>query len=187
MLLDEAVQRLMDEAATQVGAGCIGQCRQLVELQDVARVDRIGIGEPGLDSRHAEAARTQADRRTGRGPRRGLALGRFVAQGGPGEPRRLGGWRQGVFQSEPAQQRPQPQQPARRHGGGAVHLRRAREKDLGRAQRLGEIVREKTDALLGRGQPDRLQHAPVEPGAGIRRLWPDALVETTENDDIGLL
>ena len=54
-------QHLMHEAATQALIGRSAERRQRFELQDAAGEDRVGIGNPALDFRHAHLARTKRD------------------------------------------------------------------------------------------------------------------------------
>src|SRR6478672_6171222 len=57
MLAREIVQRLMHDLAAQGRVWLSAERLQPLELENVAREDLIGIGDPFLDARHAQTAR----------------------------------------------------------------------------------------------------------------------------------
>ena len=125
--------------------------RRVVErpqLQDVARVDRVGIAPPGLDLRSPRAG-AGAPRAAGAAPARGNGRDRAASMAvAPRLRIRVGAER--ILEPDRAQHRVEPQQPARRHGRRALDARGARQRHFGRAERLREIMRGDADRALGR-------------------------------------
>ncbi len=179
----------MDEDAA------LGQARVLVDrvdrpqAQDVARIDRVGIADPGLDRGDRELARPGFDRRPWRGRRAGRVLARIVELALPGQGRALFGAAvpQIFLELHRAQHGFEPQQPARRHGGRALDPRGPGQHHLARAEALGEIMRRRADAPLGRGQAEIPPHRPRQPGIAVGAGRPHALVQAAEHHEIGLL
>ena len=83
------------------------------------------------------------------------------------------------------QQRLQPGQPARRHGGRAVAALGAGQDHLGRRHRGGQkVMRGDADRRLGRGQADGGAHRAGQPRAGLGRRRPDGLDQAAEHHDV---
>src|ERR1700674_3091184 len=74
--------------------------------------------------------------------------------------------------------------PARGDRRRAVHLLRAREEHKRRGGERRKVVRSKSDRPLRRFQAQSEAHWPRQPGIGGGGLWPCALVQSAEHDDI---
>ena len=86
-----------------------------------------------------------------------------------------------------AEQGIEPRQPARRHGRGAAFAFGAGQQHAFGAERRDEVVRRQSDAALGLRQAERRAHRPVEPGAGLDRRRPGALVQPAQHQQVGAL
>ena len=155
-----------------------------VELQDVARIDRIGVAHQRLDLGDAErCAGTAPGRAAAPGARSGgagaassSAAREAAAARSPRSTRRA--------QTVVADEGLEALQEARRHRRRAAALCGARDHHVRRAERLDEIVRRLADAPLRRRQAERGAHRPVEEGVGLVARRPDALVEPAEHDAV---
>ena len=153
-----------------------------VELEDVAREDRIRVAHQGLDLGHAQGcAETAPDRASAR------------ARQGRRRARRVEDAREAAV-ALAAFDMPVPDalageglealQEAGGHHRRAVALLRAGDHHVGAAERLHEIVRGLADAPLGRRQADAGAHRAVEEGVGHRPRRPRALVEPAEHHPV---
>ncbi len=180
----ERAQDFVHDGAARGGIELGAERLQLVELQNVAGEDLVGVGDHPLDAAHAELARSRLEPvGTASAPSRlevRTCRGRAPRTPGALRPR-------AKTKARGVDQRGEPLQPARRHGGHALGLERAREIDGAGAEALREVVRGKADVPLWRRQSERYRHRPAEPRARLSRPGPDALVEAAEDDDIGLL
>ena len=94
---------------------------------------------------------------------------------------------QRAMQSDCLQYRIEAKKPARRHRRNTFVPRSAGQRYLRRPQRLGKIVRGYSDGALRQGNPELPPHLPGHPRVVLGRRRPAALVQTAENDQVGLL
>ena len=156
---------------------------QLLQGQDVARMNGIGIAAQGLDLGDAERRRAQLQRRARLWAPDGGDLVRTVEAARQCEnvvAAPLAG-REGI-----ARQRFEPLQEPRGHGGRAATLAGAADDDARRAHRHGEIMRRLADAPLGGRQAKLGAHRAVEESAGLCLRRPDGFVEPCEQHHVGI-
>ena len=154
-----------------------------VELQDIFRIDRVGIAQPVLDRRHRQFQRPRRARRLWRGLRDRLDLVGPVQFAG--EARYFSPARFAAFQrSSPATASSRCRK--REATAGAPPTFAAwREDDLVGAEQLREVVRGEADAPLRQIEAEFVPHRPAQPGIDPRRRRPDAFDQPAQNDAIG--
>ena len=191
MRLQELIERIVQGRAAIGGAEFGLQRIERLQPQDAPRIEAIGIAPPLLDARDREPGRPRFDRRPGLGPRPWLVIVRPVDRLGPGEPRSAAAL--DILRRRPAalaivvEQRIEPRQPARRHGGrAALALGAGQQHALG-GERRGEVVRRQADTPFRLRQAEGRAHRPVDPRAGLDRGRPGAFVQPAQDQEIGAL
>ncbi len=180
--LREIAQRFMHRAAALGRTGGSVEPVERAQLQYVARIDGIGIAQPGLDLGDAEHGRAQLDSRRRRRP--GDARGGRVGIDQPGEPAEALAAHERLAPAHFAAHRRQPLEEARGHGRRTADLGGAGEDEFRRAAELREVVGGQADAPLRRLQPERRPHRPAEPGIGAHRRRPAILDQTRQHHAI---
>ena len=175
--LEEAMQGgVIEDAFVARVAGLI-EAAQRVEAENVARIDGVRVGEPGLDGGDAQAARARvASGGRGRGRQAGSILSGVRCAADPIEPRAVG--LQRIQLACSGRQRLDPRDPAARPGEAAILFLGPREDDARRRSgKRHEIVRHLADAALGGRQAHEFAVVAAEPGVRARHLRPAAFIQ----------
>lgn len=177
-------QRGVNDAAAECRVRLCSQKRHGIQSKNVASENGIGVCHPSLDPADGHLAGPHREwrrgsRRLGRPPLRSVA-----SPARPSKPGAIGFER--VGKTHRVEQRVEAQQPARSDRGNPIHFERPHQHDFPRAEQHGEVVCGIPDPLLGRRQPERVPHRPVEPRARLDRLRPSAVIERADNNEVGL-
>ena len=134
---------------------------------------------------HGKPPGPGVDRRCRPGVGHLAAFGGLIQASGPVQP----GFRgfEGVLPAHPFQKVVQPQQPARRHLGRAVHPVGAGQDDMGGREGLGEIMGLKANKPFRGRQAEILEHGAAHPWTGLGLGGPGVFVEAAEDHHVRLL
>ena len=174
----------MDRAAEFARAQGAAKGIEFLEAQNLLGIKGVRIAPQRLNLGHAEALRTQLDRR----PRQ-RSFGWLRERGRLVDcPRKA----QIIISAIPAAaprgiaERRHALQESRRHHGRAIALAGTAQDHFAIAHRLREIMRGLAEFPFRRSKAQRSAHRAVEKRVGVRLGRPNRLVEAAEQHDIGI-